>query len=39
MPLSMKNQADIFIGLKSFNDGAVFVTSPKPEKEEWKKQK
>jgi len=31
--------ADIFIGLKSFNDAAVFVTSPKPEKEEWKKQK
>ena len=23
---------DIFIGLKSFNDAAVFVTSPKPEK-------
>ena len=31
--------ADIFIGLKAFNDAAVFVTSPKPEKEEWKKQK
>ena len=31
--------ADIFIGLKSFNDAQYFVTSPKPEKEEWKKQK
>jgi hypothetical protein len=31
--------ADIFVGLKAFNDAAVFVTSPKPEKEEWKKQK
>ena len=30
---------DIFIGLKSFNDAAVFVTSPKPEKEEWKNKK
>ena len=24
--------ADIFVGLKAFNDAAVFVTSPKPEK-------
>ena len=31
--------ADIFNGLKSFNDAAVFVTSPKPEKEEWKSRK
>ena len=30
---------EIFSGLKSFNDAAVFVTSPKPEKDEWKKQK
>ena len=31
--------ADIFQGLKAFNDAAVFVTSPKPEKEEWKNRK
>lgn len=30
---------DIFTGLKAFNDAAVFVTSPKPEKEEWKNKK
>jgi hypothetical protein len=34
-----KEPADIFQGLKVFNDAAVFVTSPKPEKDEWKKQK
>ena len=27
-----KEPADIFVGLKAFNDAAVFVTSPKPEK-------
>tara|TARA_Y100000592_G_scaffold75334_1_gene117647 strand:- start:713 stop:1141 length:429 start_codon:yes stop_codon:yes gene_type:complete len=27
-----KEPADIFVGLKVFNDAAVFVTSPKPEK-------
>jgi len=27
-----EDPADIFIGLKAFNDAAVFVTSPKPEK-------
>ena len=30
---------EIFTGLKSFEKAAIFVTSPKPEKEEWKKQK
>jgi len=30
---------EIFAGLKAFNDAAVFVTSPKPEKEEWKNKK
>ena len=34
-----EDTADIFIGLKAFNEAAVFVTSPKPEKDEWKKQK
>ena len=27
-----EDPADIFVGLKAFNDAAVFVTSPKPEK-------
>ena len=31
--------ADIFSGLKAFNDEAVSVTSPKPEKEVWTRQK
>ena len=32
MLLITMNPADIFVGLKAFNDAAVFVTSPKQEK-------